>query len=127
MGINRSFFEQPIPVPITLLKNTVNPDNTVSQEKVATLFILRREKNSEATQYAIASILGNGSNSAELKLAQFCNLLIADPIGYDDFPKDERELKERAKDYFGGEQYQGLIRAIMLFYERSTTPLEAYG
>lgn len=126
MGLTRDFFEQPIPVPITLLKNTVSDDKVVSQEKINMVFLLRREKNHEATEAAIASIVGNGANSAEVKLARFCNLLIEEPTGIDDFPKDERELKERAKDYFTGEQYEGLIRAIMIFYEQSTTPLEAY-
>jgi hypothetical protein len=126
MGIDKNFFSKPIPVPITFLKNTVNEKGEVIQEKVTMLFLLRREKNKEATEYAIASILGNGANAEELKLAHFCNLLIEAPTGFDDFPDDDRELKERAKEYFSGEQYEPLIRAIMIFYEQSTTPLEAY-
>lgn len=125
MGLTRDFFEQPIPVPITLLKNTVDDNGDVSQEKVKLLFYLRREKNREQTEYAIASILGNGKNADELKLAQFCNLLVAEPTGFDDFPK-EGDLKDRAMEYFSGEQWQPLIRAIIIFYEQSTTPLEAY-
>ncbi len=125
MGITKDFFTQPVVIPITLIRNEPQEDGTISQSNVRLLFTLRREKHAEMTQAAIASVLGTGT-MAEIKLQQFCNLLTVEPSGLDDFPGDERELRERAKEYFSGDNFESLVRTIMLFYEQSTTPLEAY-
>lgn len=124
MGITRNFFLKPICVPITLLENHVNEDGTVTQEQVQLLFELKRETNSDATQIAIANVLGSASHS-ELRLTRFSNLLL-EVSGFDDFPDDSREMRVRAVEFFAGEHFEGLISAVMIFYDQATIPLEAY-
>ncbi len=123
MGIKRDFFTKPIVVPITLLNNRHNEDGSVSQERMKITFTLRREKYREVVENAIASIL-NADMIDDFRLHQFCNLLIEAPAGFDDFPNDGRELRERARDYFSGEEFEPLIRAVMVFYEQSTSLFE---
>lgn len=123
MGIDISFFEQPIPVPIKLIKNTVNDDSTVSQEEVLLMLFLRREENAERGKYEMARLVGG--KEEEARLARFCNLLDKEP-DVTGFPQDERSLRERAKEYFGKPVYQGLILSVMVYYDRASTPFADY-
>jgi hypothetical protein len=123
--ISKDFFLQPIPIPLTLLKNTVNDDSTVTQESVNVLFLLRRETNRERGQYEMARMLAKESES-EPRLARFANLLTNVPTGFEGFPDNDRPLKERALEYFAGEGFEALILAIMIHYDQATTPLAPY-
>lgn len=126
MGITKDFFSKPVVIPITLIENIINEETgEIEQSKIRLLFTLRRETHAEATEAAVQSVL-QPETIGEVRFKQFCNLLQCEPSGFDDFPKDERPLRDRAKEYFTGDQYEPMIRTIMLFYEQATTPLEAY-
>src|SRR5689334_7727917 len=110
MGISRDFFSKPIPIPIRLIDNTVNDDNTVNQKDVNILFYLSRETNKQRGEYEMAKLVNIGKES-EVRLARFANLLTDPPEGrtdfrteFEGFSEGEEPLKERALEYFAGEK-----------------------
>lgn len=125
MGLTRDFFSQPIVIPCTIL-NSQLLEGELSQVQEKLFFKLRRETNSDSAAAAMASIIGlNGS--PELRFTRFCNLLAEPPMGFEDFPMDDKPLSERASEYFAGAEFEPIVRAVMIFYDRALYPAELFG
>ncbi len=80
-------------------------------------FTFRRQKQAE-------------SDKAELEntttLDTFSRLLKTEPIGFDDFPRDERSLEIRVKEYFAGEDMKDFVFHSMERYWRFALPAEFF-
>lgn len=57
---------------------------------------------------------------------RFCDFLIAEPGGFDDFPKDERKLSDRAREYFGPDDMQDFVNDAMNRYWEVVYPAEFF-
>lgn len=125
MGLTKDFFTKPIPVPCTLRKTVVDEVGNITTTDETLLFLLRREEQQEVDNSAQASILHTSSES-DIRLARFSELLTAEPAGLDDFPRDERPLAERAKEYFGYKCFDVLIRSAMVYYDKAAYPAELF-
>lgn len=125
MAINRDFFSKPIVIPCTVL-NSELLEGQLSQVQEKLYFTLRREKSADSTGSSIVALV-EGQSLEAIRFTRFCNLLTQPPVGFDDFPTDARHISERAKEYFASDDFEPIIRAVMIFYDRALYPLELFG
>lgn len=95
------------------------------------MFTFRREKLSDTESLTMAQVVASAFGidvTPELLFKRFCFLLAEVPVGFSDFPTDEsRSLEERAKEYFGHDCFETMIRAVMLQYGSKLIPKELVG
>ncbi|MGA9768400.1 MAG: hypothetical protein WBV94_05120 [Blastocatellia bacterium] len=86
-------------------------------ETVMFKFPMRRQSNGEADQDKAAQ-----SASQLSEIDRFCKLLADEPEGFDDFPKDERPISERAKEYFSDDDLSYFVADALAAYGEVVSP-----
>jgi hypothetical protein len=121
MGIKKSFFSEPIIVPVTL-RRTVREKGKVEEVEYPTIFTLNRETVGQRNEVTVAASLFSSADN----LARFCRMLATEPEGFDDFPKGKKPLEERALEYFSGGGWDSLIQYVVMEVERAQKPVEFF-
>lgn len=121
MGLTKAFFSCPIIVPFTF-RQRVKTESGIEDQDFLILFTFNRETVGQQNGLNIAASLFNDGDNYE----RFCRQLATEPEGIDDFPKDQRSLYERAREYFAGGDYTELIRYAVMEVERAQKPLEFF-
>jgi hypothetical protein len=121
MGITKTFFNAPIIVPVTLRK-TVREGDEFKQVDYPAVFTMNRQTVGQRNNLEVAKNLYN----APANLLLFCQMLVCEPEGFDDFPKDEKPLEERALEYFSGSGWGEIINHVVLEVERAQRPVEFF-
>lgn len=124
MGIDTNFFSQPIIIPCTFVRTEI-AEGEFREIKETVYFSFRRETKGDTDNAAIFEAIGRTVES--VRLARFCALLLKEPQGILDFPKDERALPERANEYFSRDFWQPAIQIVMSKYDQLLYPAELYG
>jgi hypothetical protein len=122
MGIKKSFFSEPIIVPVTL-RQTVRTKGKVEEVEYPAIFTLNRETVGQRNEVSVAASLFSSADN----LARFCKMLACEPEGFDDFPKNKKQsLEERALEYFSGGGWDSLIQYVVMEVERAQKPVEFF-
>lgn len=121
MGLTKAFFSAPIPVPLTF-RQRVKTESGFEDKDFPVVLTFNRESVGQQNGLNIAASLFNDGDNYE----RFCRQLAVEPEGIDDFPKDQRSLYERAREYFAGGDYTELIRFAVMEVERAQKPLEFF-
>jgi hypothetical protein len=80
-------------------------------------FPMRRQTSGEADQDRTALSAGQLTD-----LDRFCKLLVGEPVGFDDFPQDERPLAERAREYFSDGELSYFVSDALTAYGEVVSP-----
>lgn len=127
-GFSRSFFTT-IEIPCTL-ENAQEAGGVWSNIEAKLLFRFRREKLSDSESLTMSQVVASALGidvTQELLFNRFCFLLSEIPVGFNDFPTDESiPLEERAREYFGHDCFELMIRAVMLQYGNRLIPKELF-
>lgn len=78
---------------------------------------LRRQRSGEADMERMEKSAGQLTD-----LDRFCNLLVSEPEGFDDFPRDDRTLAARANEYFTDKNMGYFVADALLAYEQIIYP-----
>jgi hypothetical protein len=80
-------------------------------------FPMRRQRSGEAEEDKAQRSAGQQSD-----LDRFCKLLVSEPEGFDDFPKDDRPLSERAREYFSDTDMDYFVSDAIEVYQEVVSP-----
>lgn len=120
-GLTKASFNKPIPVQCTMRERTIVDGRVEVVEKVA-IFSLNREAQAEKNSVVVAAALFDDASNFE----RFVKQLASEPMGFDDFPNDERPLEERAREYFSDGNYKDLIKFVVMEFDRAQHPVELF-
>lgn len=102
-------------------ERVIRREDEFTTERFEVVFTLNRETVRQQNGISVAASLFSDADNYE----RFCNLLAIEPEGVDDFPRDERPLKERAREYFA-EGYRDLIQYVIMEVEKASKPLQLF-
>lgn len=126
MGITKALFTGNITLPCTIREQVTGADGeSVQTVDHAGRFTLRRQTQKEADELAAQNLTANESADT-LRLKRLALLLVDPPEGFDDFPTDERPLGDRVMEYFTGDEMAGVVRTVLLQYDRALYPVELF-
>lgn len=126
--LTRDYFTKPLPIGCTTRKQTVNEKNEIEYEDVKIIFYLNRETVAQMNGQSIfvAMIQKQAEEGYPIVFERFCQQMGAEPVGFEDFPKDERPLVERAREYFAPEGFTDLILWAMEEFRRIQNPSDLF-
>lgn len=103
----------------TLSIRLVYPYHTdeATGEPVDFRFPMRRQSSGEADHDKAALSAGQMTD-----IDRFSKLLVSEPVGFDDFPADERPIAERAKEYFSDEEISYFVTDALAAYGEVISP-----
>lgn len=126
MGITKSLFTGHIVLPCTIREQVAGEGGAdVQTIDHPGRFTLRRQTQKEADELAAQNLTANESADT-LRLKRLALLLIEPPEGFDDFPTDDRPLGDRVMEYFTGDEMAGVVRTVLLQYDRALYPVELF-
>lgn len=125
MGLTKKSYLALIEIPVTITNPKKLKGGKIEHIQEKCLFKLRRETNADTNGLAMASAVG-AKVPFDLLFVRFCHLLAEPPVGFDDFPTDDRPMEERAREYFAEPEYLIIVRLVMAFYNRILFPAELF-